>query len=99
MYNIRDQVQTILRENKAAVDDRSPLLRISDELRAEDARLRSSRSLNAYANMDTGDSDGKSVESDESEMPGEGEDHEDDMFTTPMEWYSTLYLICYYLIS
>jgi hypothetical protein len=88
LYNIRDQVQKIILHDKA--DGRIPLLRIAQDLRADDARLRLTRQLNAYADEvvpviadpsdSTSDSAEESVPSNNNE-----ESQADDMFTYPIE--------------
>lgn len=80
MYSIRHQVQKILLVGNR--DERNPLLRIADDMRAEDAKLRSTRTSDAYATVN---SDGSKSASELSDDNGRDEPEDDDMFATPIE--------------
>lgn len=81
MYSIRHQVQKILLLGN--LDERIPLLRIADDMRAEDAKLRSTRSSDAYAAVNSDGSKSASELSDDDN--GRDEPEDEDMFATPIE--------------
>ena len=88
LYNIRDRFQKIILHDKA--DGLIPLRRIAQDLRADDAQLRSTRQLNAYADeivrVITDPSDSTSDSGEEPVPSDDGEESQvEDMVTSPID--------------